>query len=859
MLISLVAMISAVLIGWGAWNLSRGKQRFGLICLASALGPAGTTPALVIDALVSFNRGNRKGATKSLVGAIALALLSAGGAAMYWGSNKSDGALWMSLVGLEVAIAVGIFYSAVYAYLGTQRLAILMVLRFLAIISLLLILFKPAISFSAADSSSKPYLLVLVDRSGSMSVKDSPQMPDRYTQAVQMLTSQLPRIQKNFRPVWHHFGTALETAESLDALSKRKPSGDGSDGTNIAKAIRAAGSEYRRGDVTGIMLLSDGIDNGGELINNAVVEAGMPIYTVGLGAATESAAGKLNLGIASVDAPLEAIANNTVNVNVSVRATRLGNATSEVLLYEEGSDQPVARAPIQTSKSADLIRATLKWTPRGSGAAPAAASKPANANVRKLRLSIPKNPAETITEDNNTELHVMITEPRIRVLYVEGSMRPENKFLKRLLDTDVNIRYTGLVRYRDNKFSAYGTPGGRQLEGLPNTEEEFRQFDVIILGDLDRTFLNNNQMALIRKFVDNGGGLIMLGGHNSFGPGGYSGTDIEALLPVVTGPRGQPQETTAFVPQLTAEGETHPIFEGIAKFFSGPGGRAPSSDPKLPELLGCVTVQKLKPGASALALHPTRRNEEGPLPVLAVQNFGKGHTAAFTADTTWRWYMELQQSLGADSPYTRFWAQTIRWLANVQIKSRDVAASAVLRLDRTYAQVGEKVKFLARVQDAKGHPAEGVQATCTITAAQGGAKIETLPLAPALGKGLFELEYRPLKAGQYIVKLNVADSTGQTLGSDEMPLAIAYHSAEMEHLARNDGLLQLVAQNSDGRYSDISGLPDVIDYILERQKASAPTQAAGQTYYLYNFALLFFVFVGLLTGEWVLRRMWQLH
>ncbi len=68
---------------------------------------------------------------------------------------------------------------------------------------------------------------------------------------------------------------------------------------------------------------------------------------------------------------------------------------------------------------------------------------------------------------------------------------------------------------------------------LPNNPEEYRAYDCIILANLARGFLSNGHMSVIESCVkDQGAGLIMIGGDQSFGAGGYMGTPIETALPV---------------------------------------------------------------------------------------------------------------------------------------------------------------------------------------------------------------------------------------------------------------------------------------------------------------------------------------
>ena len=853
--LTLVAAIVLVLLAWGIVQLVLRRRRYGLMCLAAACGPV-FVPAMVLDAVVRYAGGNRRGGAASLAAALVTAAGIALAALLAVGT---EGGLWMGLLAMEIALAVGMFYSSVYAYLGRRRLTALMALRCLGILALMLILFKPALSITQGLAGDKPYLPVLIDRSGSMATTDEVNLPDRYRQCVGTLRSQEGRLQRHFTPLWFHFARSAHSAESLKGLLELTPAGEGTDGTDLAAAIRAASAEYPRAMLAGIVLLTDGIHNAAEVVTDAAVEAGVPVYAVAVGSTSEKLSAQRNIELVSVEAPLEAVVNNVTTIAVRARVAGFATAPLEVQLVEEGTDNPVDTQPLWTDQNVATLTAELKWTPReapGTGAEGGASGQ-----VRKLIVRIPANPAERAREDNQTELHVLLTEPHVRVLYVEGSIRPEYKFLRRLLASDPNLRFLSLVRITGNQFSSQGTIGGRKLAQLPTGDEDFAMFDVIILGDLDRTFLTKEQMARIRKFVNDGGALLILGGHNSFGPGGYSGTDVEAVLPVVVGPRGQAQETTPFLPQLTAPGEAHPIFEGYHEFFPGPGGRKSREDlPKLPPLLGCVTVLHAKPAASLLAVHPTRKAEGAPMVVLAVQRFGAGRSAAFTADTTWQWYLPLR-GLGRESPYERFWGQMIRWLANVETKSREAKPCLVMRLDKTYLRAGQgAVKVLARVQDDKGRPADTAQVSATFTPLAGG-RPETLPLSPRMGDRLFELEYRPPKEGRYQVEVVGLDSAGARLGSDRQELLVVPHSKEIDRLGRNDGLLELIADRTSGRKLDLAGLPDLIDQIVQRQKGKGKLSDADQAEILplYHFPVLFGAFIAFLTAEWLLRRRWNLR
>lgn len=855
LLAMVLAAVVIVLLGWGLFQLASRRWRLGALTLAAALGPATAVAAMIVDGLRSRAAGNAKSARASLVAAGLLVLAMAAATALVVGT-KAAGSVWLALLAMEVILAVGVFYSSVYAYLGTGRIAALMALRCAAIACLMLVLFKPVVSLTGAQEA-RPYLEVLVDRSASMATVDESSLPDRYVQALQMLTSQAPRLGKHFRPVWRHFGASPQSADSLDQLAQLRPSGDNTGATNLATAIRTAAAEYPKGDQAGILLISDGIHNMPDSYLDAAIEAGVPVYTVGAGSTNEKSAGRKNLQLVSVEAPLEAVVNNIAPIKANVRITGYGDASVPVRLVDDAGGQMTRQ--VSTGANAAGQEVSFRWTPRDAASAPAdAAAGRSGGNIRKLRLSIGPEPGEAVADDNEAEVHVLMTQPRIRVVYVEGTIRPEYRSLKRFLETDPNVEFMGLVRASGNTFWAQGSLAGRKLAALPTSDEDFKLFDVLILGDLDRTFLTDAQMTRIRKFVNDGGGLLMLGGHNSFGPGGYADTPVEQVLPVTVGNRQQPQEATPFVPQLTAAGQAHPVFDGIAGFFPGPAGQAAREDlPKLPELLGCVSVPSAKPAASVLAVHPSRRNETGPLPVLVVQPVGAGRSAAFTADTTRLWDVPMR-ALGADSPYQRFWGQLIRHLAGVETKARQSSSAVVLRMESNYAQAGDSVKLIARVQDAKGQAPASAQVTVTVSNPVQAGQKEEIPLS-SNGRGLFEGVYRPRKEGKYQLAVTAADENKQPLGADELPLRVDQHLLEMDRLSRNNGSLMLIAEKSGGRYADLSAMPDLIDRIVERQKSHAPAAAPSENISLYNFTFLFLAFVGFLTVEWLLRRSWQLH
>jgi uncharacterized membrane protein len=578
----------------------------------------------------------------------------------------------------------------------------------------------------------------------------------------------------------------------------------------------------------------------------------VPIYTVGVGSTEDNpAAGPPRMDIAAVEAPIQAVVRNTMHLHVTVHLTGKAGRTHRLSLRDSAGEE-LASQDVWTDQPAGEMTFRLPYTPT-----PAQASQGAR-DVRKLSVVLAeKTGQEQPVRHQQAPIHLLLTRPEIRVVYLEGSIRPEYKFLRRYFDSDPNLQLMALIRMTGSRFWAQGSLGKTRLTHLPASDEDFSLFDVLVIGDLDASYLTAEQMRRIDRFVEDGGGLLMIGGRSSFGPGGYGGTAIEGALPVVMGPRGVGQETEPFVPQLTAAGQAHPIFEGIEGFFRGPGGRAPSEETDLPPLQGCVRTIRAKAG-TALAIHPDRRNQAGPLTVLAAQRYGAGRSAAFTGDTTWSWYLQMR-GLGARSPYARFWGQLIRWLAGAETAKRDAEPAVVGRLSPTRSsyRVGDRITLRCGVRDASGQTTPDAVVTATATLEGSDLPAKVIPLAYSAAAGTYEGQFMPDRDGRWNLEF-AARSGDEPLGSDTLAARIEAHQAELESTARRQDLLAELAGRSGGRSLELGRLGALVDELIAvgqaRKGAGPQTDRAS----LHPLALLFILFCAAVTVEWLLRRRWQL-
>jgi uncharacterized membrane protein len=388
-----------------------------------------------------------------------------------------------------------------------------------------------------------------------------------------------------------------------------------------------------------------------------------------------------------------------------------------------------------------------------------------------------------------------------------------------------------------------------QLTSIPDDQETLDTFDVFILGDLDSSYLRPEQMQRISARVLDGAGLLMTGGYHSLGPGGYEGTEIEKLLPVFVGNREVGQIDQPFSLRLTRDGRQHPIFANIAAFF--PSEEAAAEIDGLPELQGAVRVAGVKPAATVLAVHPSERiGGNVAMPVLAVQPIGNGRSAVFTGDTTRNWQQSMR-TLDRETPFLRFWGQTIRWLAG---RSDEVPTTAgiVATTDKFYYQPGSQVVISAVLRGPEGVATSDAPVTASVTGPDDQSK--TITLAPAGPTGNYRATFEPEQTGRYDIKVMAPLPSG-LLKAEPLPIDVGRPNLEFDQLKLDDQMLSAIAQASGGQYAHIS----TADRLLDQLRRTQQSRLVQYEIKLYWPPAMWLAFVGVLTTEWILRRKYMLR
>ncbi|GAF76854.1 unnamed protein product, partial [marine sediment metagenome] len=399
------------------------------------------------------------------------------------------------------------------------RRRVLLGLRLGGVVLVVLAMLRPTLVRTETRKQSAT-LVVLVDTSRSMSVPDAlGGRRSRYEamrQALDAAREELKELADQFEVKVYAFDSETRPVELTDGHVRlpAQPEGDQTAiGAALADVLRLEAGKR----LLGVVLLGDGAqrayaprDLAPQTAAVGLRRLGCPLLTVplgqsrGLGQAKDVAVGQL-----LVDENV--FASNELNVAAEVRVNGFTNRELPVrLLFETapGRMELVAQEILHPTADGQLLPVAARYVPETPG-------------QYKVTLEVPDQPGELVTTNNRMSTFVNVLPGGLGVLFLEGSPpRVDTKFLRRALDASPEIGVDYL------SFNKQTRPGDLDERLKPG------RYAVYVIGNVPAGTFTRAQLAALAEAVDRGAGLVMLGGFHTFGPGGYAGTPLAAVLPI---------------------------------------------------------------------------------------------------------------------------------------------------------------------------------------------------------------------------------------------------------------------------------------------------------------------------------------
>jgi hypothetical protein len=702
------------------------------------------------------------------------------------------------------------------------RRATLALLRGLALAAIVVLLARP-VQVEDAARSQRHEVAVLVDRSESMSLLEDGRT--RYQAAVDFARESLV-------PALEHEGWTVRGLLFADAPEPsipgewpaRRPDGRRTDlAAAIAHALRSAAVAP-----LAVVALTDGVATESGSNRQALaslLDSGTPFFGVGFGHDRSRA----SLSLEQAAAPVSVAPQQRFQVTAQLQATEAEGLPSFDLLLLR--DARMVQRKTVAGRSGSRF-----WTE-------SFAVEEAQEGVHEYTVEVvPPSRQDLLCVNTQASARVRVAkEQEFRVLFVQGTLTWDFKFIGRALRADPGVRVTGLSRtskqsvFRQNVESA-----GELLEGFPERVEQMALYRVLVLSDLKPQDLSPAQQEIVARFCGElGGGVLLIGGASSF-DASWQGSRLEELLPVTFDVHpGITGLDRPFHLRLTDEALRSPIFQ----VKDDGGSRAVWEG--LPTFTQYGRVLAAKPAATVWATHDQEVGPQGRRILMASQPYGAGLTAVVTVPNLWRWRL----AKGADPrQFDRFWQQLFRFLG--QSGRQDIA----IQLPDQELAPGAELRALLERQPRPEAGKPEAQARYTVRVLGPDQKpvvereVELLPLRPV------PVVFRAEREGTYAVVVRApggAQVAGRTIPVREFDRELQRTGRDMENLrqwARMSGGSAMAAEDcrSEGLVSELKARVAQVRTGRHRRR---PLGLDGR---VMSAVLL------CLGGEWLLRRRWGL-
>jgi len=725
-------------------------------------------------------------------------------------------------------IAFAVIYFIANIYTTTRSKAISITLRVLALLVLCLPLLEPMLIMPDIIPNEN-FLAVLIDDSASMTISDGYYGETRHGDAEYILMDEkkgiIPELEENFKVRLYSFSDVVSRIDSIEYLTN-----EGKE-TNISNGLQRVISDLKGLPLTGIILLTDGGDNSTDDPQSLVEELRsleIPLHVIGLG--SEEFEQERELLDVTYSKGLKEGAG--AEISVKMRSWIEEEEPVKISIYQGEELKHTELKNLKGEGKVDNI--TFFFEPDENDAV-------------EYTLQLEKLSNEVNTDNNSMNLLIDTQKDTIRVLFFEGHLRSDFKFIKRALEDDQVFEFTSLTRTGGSKYFRQNVKYEDELKGgFPRLQEELFRFKAIIFGDIERAYFAYEQLEMIERFVKNrGGGFLMLGGRNSFAEGDYWNTPIDDILPVVVDPTRKqiiqpdffnpapdPEEVgMKFLP--TRAGLEHPIL----KLANDIGTNRDMWD-QMPKLTHISLFGGVKPGATVLAEKP--EDEHGPRePFLLIQRYGKGRTAALATASTWRWQLQRDSK---DTRHERFWRQLVRWLVSATPNKVNIT------LDENLYAPGDEVPVRVNVYNDDFEPLEFVDVQGTITDPFG--SVHPLSFHPDLREeGEYVTGFVSRDPGVY--KINVeAVKDGEVIGKHYQSFLSRPSKEEFFNATLKKKFLNNLVEANGGIYYDHTEFGNIPENLKTRRTSTSVFREE----YLWDIPMLFLLALILLSAEWIYRR-----
>ena len=712
-------------------------------------------------------------------------------------------------------------------------------LRLASVVLVLAALGQPTwVSQAARPPGQK--LVVVLDRSASMAVGTlGARRWDRALEAVAALAGQLPvqLISAGSTPRTVLNPTELPRTLPADPL------------TDLQAAVRHIAEEQRPGALQAVVVVSDGLDT-------ATLAARNPPGTTSLDADTAELLHAIgapvhavfiddpepakDIAVTGIRASSFGFARTTMPVTIDLEISGLADRPGNLILQLSDNGKPmVTQAVPLTGPSRRAVELEFQ---------------PLHVGTHIIEAQVVALPDEATDANNRAYAALRVVRERTRVLHLAGRPSWDSRFLRTHIRANPSVDLVSFYIMVSQGSGGLALGDDTTLIPFPAKEifeDALSGFDLVVLQDFPfGPFQLEQHLPRLSQFVKGGGSLLVLGGPQSLGAGGYFGSGMAELLPLQLAPPGDDGgwvDATAPL-RLTPIGQQHPV----TLLGADPAGSTAA--------WGKHQWRGRNTGLTARETGAVLVVDAADHPLLAVSDIGDGRSAVIATDSLWTWAFgadgDLSDLANRDrqrSDYHRLFDQLAAWLL------RDPSLDLLqLQGPGTVTLQGTPLTVRVTARDGAGMALPRLNLRWS-AARQSGSEVAppkwTLAAQTTDGDGRAELTLPDLPPGAWLISVQ-ADVAGRP-HTAVLPVVVTPAANESRQIQPTDRLLQLLARSSGGQVWP--GRPPSRGVPLRAIDADDPAAVADRIHTdLWSRPEVLALLVLLLASEWWLRRRWGL-
>jgi len=695
----------------------------------------------------------------------------------------------------------------VYSYrktnppLSNSTKIFLMLLRIVAIGLLLFALFEPILT-SSISKEYKPKILVLLDNSLSMKLKDAGvDRLEKYKNAI--INSKIIDKQDISK-----FGIFDKDVKFLDKFSFDSLKFDG-EITDLSKAINSI-NFLKNENIRTILLFTDGAYNQGHNPVFDIDKLAIPFYVVGIGDTTDPK----DIYIHSIITNDITYLGNVLPINVNINYSGYNNLNTIIDFYE--NDKLLDSKEISLLSQTNSISSYFEYIPKQEGSI-------------KLSFRIRGSEDEITKQNNSLSKYVKVLKNKRKISIFSGYPNPDISFLKNLLNEQSNIEFNEYIQKLGSEF--YNVPSDQDI-----AETELFIFIAFPINSTPDVIIEK-----IRKQLSIGKPILFISGLNT----DYNKLKkIEEFLPFNTA-SFQSREYQV-IPDFLFNAISNPILridgnENDLKYWNS-----------LSPIFKTEAFFRIKPESEILAYYKIN-NTPIKEPLIIIRDFQGKKSLSILGYDLYKWKLAYASEIykgrsETKDLYSVLLNNSLKWLS-VSETSRRIRIQPV----KDFFTEKEPIEFIAQIYDAAFNPIENATVSIKLPI----QNIEKELVFTSIGGGKYFLSIDKLPKGDYQFK-GFANLNNKEIGNDNGKFSVGGLNIEFSNLRMNYQLLNALAKSTNGKIYFNENSSSVIKDIESSNTFKSTISTLKTEILLWNNYFLMIISIVLLSIEWFLRKRYGL-